>query len=114
MFVGVAECLSRWHNCAMLYTNAVNEAADETAAKFLEISFGIYPYKRRTSTGSTSLSGVLSYKGELFVQANNGDTIIPSLGILNSAGIHYEKLSNEELDNCVKLYTFKNFNNQNK
>ena len=114
MFVGVAECLSRWHNCAMLYTNAVNEAADETAAKFLEISFGIYPYKRRTSTGSTSLSGVLSYKGELFVQANNGDTIIPSLGILNSAGIHYEKLSNEELDNCVKIYTFKNFNNQNK
>ena len=72
----------------MLYTNAVNEAADETAAKFLEISFGIYPYKRRTSTGSTSLSGVLSYKGELFVQANNGDTIIPSLGILNSADIH--------------------------
>ena len=114
MFVGVAECLARWHNCAMLYTNAVNEAADETAAKFLEISFGIYPYKRRTSTGSTSLSGVLSYKGELFVQANNGETIIPSLGILNSAGIHYEKLSNEELDNCVKLYTFKNFNNQNK
>lgn len=114
MFVGVAECLARWHNCAMLYTNAVNEAADETAAKFLEISFGIYPYKNRKSSGSTSLSGVLSYKGELFVQDSHGGISIPSLGILNSAGIHYEKLSDNELENCVKLYTFKNFNNQNK
>lgn len=113
MFSGVGECLARWHNCAMLYTNAVNEASDETSEKFLEISFGLYPYKNRKSSSSTSLSGVLSYKGKMVLQGTDGYSIIPSLGILNSSGIKYVQLSEQELENCVKLYTFENFNCQN-
>lgn len=110
MFVGTAECLARWHNCATLYTNALHEAGSNPDP-FLEMSFALYPYKttnpadKKYSRSSTSVSGEITYAAKLdkniYVESN------PIVSILNSTGIKYKQLSKEEETNGCKVYTFK-------
>ncbi len=110
MFVGIAECLARWHNCATLYTNALHEAG-ETPDPCLEIAFALYPYKRTDpeskeyTRSSTSVSGVITYaaKAEQKIDPEN-DRLVT---ILNSKGITYEQLTKDEKTNGYKVYTFK-------
>lgn len=113
MFVGAAECLARWHNCATLYTNSVNEAkldseTECTTDSFLEISFAIYPFKKKDSHSSTSVSGEIAYLElpHMTITENKEKTAEP-LRILNSKGIKYVQLNNDELAQCSKHYVFR-------
>ncbi len=110
MFVGTAECLARWHNCATLYTNALHEAGAQKLDPYLEMSFALYPYKNTTNKNydnrsSTSVSGVITYatNGGYRIDEEN-DRLVT---ILNSKGIKYEQLTAEEKANGCKVYTFK-------
>lgn len=105
MFVGTAECLARWHNCATLYTNSVAETIKgERVDNKLEVSFGLYPSKGGPS--STSVAGVISYiqKPSFDKAAKDAPEIAQ---ILYSGSIAYEALNNEELLNCCKIYRMK-------
>jgi hypothetical protein len=100
MFVGTAECLARWHNCATIYTNSIHEAigSDNKTDNYLEISFGIYPFKDSKTSSSTSVSGEINYIDKPFQSAN----IVPNtVGILYSKGIKY---STVEKDKYCKIY----------
>lgn len=86
MFVGTAECLARWHNCATVYTNSIHEALanPNKTDNHLEIAFALYPYKGSNVSSSTSVSGEIDYAAEPFKAANidpNIDSIIYSPGI---------------------------------
>lgn len=115
MFVGVAECLARWHNCGTLYTNSVGEAQHEKMDKegkklvvdeYLEVSFGIYPYKQPGGSNSTSVSGNITYKLTV-----TPDMMLSSSGmdfmIIHSPGITTGDFTDEEIQNCCKIYEFK-------
>ena len=106
MFVGVAECLARWHNCGTLYTNSVGEAQHgETVDQYLEVSFGIYPFKKAESSSSTSVSGHITYKltptQDMMLSSSNQDVMI-----IHSQGIKMEDFSDEQIRNCCKIYEF--------
>lgn len=103
MFVGTAECLARWHNCATVYTNSIGSSP--TPDSNLEISFAIYPYKGTNVSSSTAVSGDITYEKKPFNarRANDEDMV----GILNSPGIEYTQFTEEELANCCKVYTVK-------
>lgn len=105
MFVGTAECLARWHNCATLYTNSVAETKKgERVDNKLEVSFGLYPSKGGPS--STSVAGVISYiEKPSFANAAKDASEIAQ--ILYSGSIAYEALKEEELLNCCKIYEMK-------
>lgn len=86
MFVGTAECLARWHNCATVYTNSIHEALanPNKTDNHLEIAFALYPYKGSNVSSSTSVSGEIDYAAEPLKAANldpNIDSIIYSPGI---------------------------------
>lgn len=100
MFVGTAECLARWHNCATVYTNSIHEASTNTEAadNHLEISFALYPYKGSKVASSTSVSGEIDYAAEPFEAANLNSDIV---SILYSKGIRYGTL--DESKYC-KIY----------
>ncbi len=91
MFVGTAECLARWHNCATVYTNSIHEALtnSDTIDNHLEISFAIYPHKGSKVTSSTSVSGEINYAAEPFKAANFDPNMV---SILYSKGIEYGTL----------------------
>lgn len=100
MFVGTAECLARWHNCATVYTNSIHEAGTDPTNldNHLEISFVLYPRKGSNVSGSTSVSGEINYAAEPFKTANlNADMV----SILYSPGIQYGTL--DENKHC-KIY----------
>ncbi len=109
MFVGTAECLARWHNCATVYTNAVSEAKSQvpTGDPYLEISFGLYPFKGKNVSSSTSVSGVISYLKSPFWIIKAAEAAEETPGeeqedqILYSKGIKYEEI--KEQDYC-KVY----------
>lgn len=108
MFTGTAECLARWHNCATLYTNSVAETGikEEEKDDKLEVSFAIYPFKG--GSGSTSLSGVITYISNPFESVQLQSSFEKGMvGILYSKGIKYEGLTKEELDACCKTYVIK-------
>lgn len=104
MFVGTAECLARWHNCATIYTNTIEEALISSEPdSHLEISFAIYPYKGAKVSGSTSVSGEIDYAKKPFeaIDLDGGGMV----SILYSKGIEYSSFTAEELKNCCKIYT---------
>jgi len=100
MFVGTAECLARWHNCATVYTNSIHEALanPDKTDNHLEISFALYPYKGSNVSSSTSVSGEINYAAEPFKAANFGPDIE---SIIFSPGIQYGTL--DESKYC-KIY----------
>ena len=98
MFVGTAECLARWHNCATVYTNSIHEAGTDKLDSHLEISFALYPRKGSKVTSSTSVSGEINYAAEPFKAANFDPNIV---SILYSPGITYGTL--DESKHC-KIY----------
>lgn len=98
MFVGTAECLARWHNCATVYTNSIHEAGTDKLDSHLEISFALYPRKGSNVTSSTSVSGEINYAEEPFKAANFDPNMV---GILYSHGITYGTL--DESKHC-KIY----------
>lgn len=102
MFVGTAECLARWHNCATVYTNSIGSSRSDP---HLEISFALYPFKGTEVKGSTSVSGQITYEKKPFEakKANTESTV----GILYSPGIEYTEFTEEELGSCCKVYTVK-------
>lgn len=103
MFVGIAECLARWHNCATVYTNSIHEAVlklDEPD-NHLEISFALYPYKGKNVSGSTSVSGEINYFTSPFVKSDIDPGFVT---ILYSKGIAYNPL--DESKYC-KIYEIK-------
>lgn len=109
MFVGVAECLARWHNCGTVYTNSVGEAQHEqTVDTYLEVSFGLYPFKKKGGSSSTSVSGDITYK--LTPTINMKADMEAALGpvmIINSKGITTGDFEDEEIKNCCKIYKLK-------
>lgn len=98
MFVGTAECLARWHNCATVYTNSIHEAGTERLDSHLEIAFALYPRKGSKVTSSTSVSGEINYAEEPFKAANFDPNMV---SILYSPGITYGTL--DESKHC-KIY----------
>lgn len=107
MFVGVAECLARWHNCGTLYTNSVGEAQHDGAVdEYLEVSFGIYPFKKAASSSSTSVSGDITYKltvtPDMMLSSSGMDVMI-----IHSPGITTGDFTDEEIENCCKIYELK-------
>lgn len=117
MFVGVAECLARWHNCATVYTNSISEAnrMDENGGKktdsFLEVSFGLYPDKECSS--STSVNGEITYIKNPFTLIENTDCtgeadsacdMILNFGILNTKKSLYKEITEDDLKHCCKVY----------
>lgn len=109
MFVGVAECLARWHNCGTLYTNSIGEAQHEGKVdEYLEVSFGLYPFKKAASSSSTSVSGHITYKltptQDMMLSSSNQDVMI-----IRSPGIKMEDFSDEQIKNCCKIYEFNTF-----
>lgn len=98
MFVGTAECLARWHNCATVYTNSIHEAGTDKLDSHLEISFALYPRKGSKVTSSTSVSGEINYAAEPFKAANFDPNMV---SILYSPGITYGTL--DESKHC-KIY----------
>ncbi len=98
MFVGTAECLARWHNCATVYTNSIHEAGTERLDSHLEIAFALYPRKGNKVTSSTSVSGEINYALEPFKTVNFDPNIV---SILYSPGITYGTL--DESKHC-KVY----------
>jgi len=110
MFVGAAECLARWHNCGTVYTNCISEALHGTDPdQYLEVSFGLYPYKKKDSSSSTSVSGNITYYKSPFVKLTEnleGDCF-SSNGIemiINSRGITTGAFTEEEIENFCKIY----------
>jgi len=100
MFVGTAECLARWHNCATVYTNSRGPLE---ADPHLEMSFAIYPFKKSDSRNSTAVSGEITYEKKPFeLRKADGENMV---GILFSPGIKYAEFTSEELENCCKIYT---------
>lgn len=106
MFSGTAECLSRWHNCATLYTNSIGEAYSGGGSidDKLEISFALYPYKNTKS--STSLSGEITYATIPFNGTTQRINNLP-YRIVYSKGIKYSSFTTEEIDNHCKIYKMK-------
>lgn len=104
MFVGVAECLARWHNCATLYTNSVAQTQKISGADDkLEVSFAIAPKKGVDSP--TSIAGEISYISNPFINQQN----LPeeAENILFSGELNYVALTQEELDRTCKSYEVK-------
>lgn len=103
MFVGTAECLARWHNCATVYTNSLAEGHPSSKAdQYLEISFALYPYKGTSVSSSTSISGEISYAMKPFEDMTvDGGPV----AILHSPGTKYIGFTDEEIQNCCKVYT---------
>lgn len=58
MFVGAAECLARWHNCGVVYTN--NVSCCESQKGLIELSFAITPFKAKSGSIS-SITGAICY-----------------------------------------------------
>ncbi len=110
MFVGAAECLARWHNCGTLYTNCISEAQHGTDPdQYLEVSFGLYPYKKENSSSSTSVSGNITYIKPPFANPTDnleGDWLPPDdiVMIINSRGITTGAFTEEEIENFCKIY----------
>lgn len=104
MFVGTAECLARWHNCATLYTNAISTAYDDKTGlpdNKTEVSFAIYPEKKIKSP--FSVSGQITYIEEpLKIIASSIQS--EPVSILASPGIKYEKFTEKEIENGCKCY----------
>ena len=100
MFVGTAECLARWHNCATVYTNSIHEALTnpDKIDNHLEISFALYPHKGSKVSSSTSVSGEINYAEEPFKAANFDPNRV---SIIYSPGIQYGTL--DESKYC-KIY----------
>lgn len=101
MFVGTAECLARWHNCATVYTNSIHEAIKDTQStdNYLEVCFALYPYKGSTISSSTSVSGKISYAHSPF----KATVFDPNLvSIINSKGIKYGEVKE---DQYCEVYT---------
>ncbi len=103
MFVGTAECLARWHNCATVYTNSIHEAGTnpEEADSHLEISFALYPYKGTNVSSSTSVSGEINYARNPFSISKLNSELER---IIFSPGIKYNGL---DADKCCKIYEIK-------
>lgn len=101
MFVGTAECLARWHNCATVYTNSIHEAGTDNPDRHLEIAFALYPYKGSNVSSSTSVSGEINYAAEPFEASDTNAEIVK---IIYSAGIKYGALDKNK--KC-KVYTIK-------
>lgn len=74
MFMGAAECLSRWHNCGVVYTNHIGicDSDDE----LIEVSFALTPFKSKIS-GTTSLTGVVCYRNCLIKPNGTYDSKMP-------------------------------------
>lgn len=100
MFVGTAECLARWHNCATVYTNSIHEALTnpDKIDNHLEISFALYPRKGSNVSSSTSVSGEINYAEEPFKAANFDPNMV---SIIYSPGIQYGTL---DKSNYCKIY----------
>lgn len=100
MFVGTAECLARWHNCATVYTNSIHEAlADpENPDNHLEVAFALYPHKGSGVSSSTSVSGEINYAEAPFETAAFDPNVV---SIIYSPGIQYGTL--DESQYC-KIY----------
>lgn len=100
MFVGTAECLARWHNCATVYTNSIHEALTDPDKPddHLEVAFALYPYKGSSVSGSTSVSGEINYAAAPFEAAAPAPGIY---SIIYSTGIRYGTL--DESKYC-KIY----------
>lgn len=107
MFVGTAECLARWHNCATVYTNSVAEAkrSGETDIH-LEVSFGLYPFKGQNASDSTSVSGEITYIKPPFPEKKTQEGMAQ---LLFSTGISYLSLEEDgdAITYCCKIYTLK-------
>ena len=104
MFVGTAECLARWHNCATVYTNSIAEGlpTGKKADQFLEISFALYPSKGPNESSSTSVSGEIAYAKKPFEEMAVNEGMV---AILHSLGTKYIGFSHDEIENCCKVYT---------
>lgn len=102
MFVGTAECLARWHNCATVYTNSVAETRSHGKPDtHLEVSFGLYPYKGEGINDTTLVKGVITYlKSPLKTETKEK----PLDQILSSDDVRYTELKDCELENCCKVY----------
>lgn len=74
MFIGSAECLSRWHNCGVVYTNHIEGCDSDN--ELIEVSFALTPYKA-TKSGSTSLTGVVCYRSDLINPKKSDDGKMP-------------------------------------
>lgn len=74
MFMGSAECLSRWHNCGVVYTNNISVCNSET--KLIEVSFALTPFKGEKA-GTTSLTGVVCYRNCLIKPNGSDEDIMP-------------------------------------
>lgn len=114
MFVGTAECLARWHNCATLYTNALHETGGDNPDPYLEMSFALYPSKTTKpaalnySRSSTAVNGVITYAAKIGDKnyEKNHKKNNPIVSILNSKGIKYHQLTDEEKTSGCIVYTF--------
>lgn len=100
MFVGTAECLARWHNCATVYTNSIHEAFanHENPDSHLEIAFALYPRKGSGVSSSTSVRGEINYAEAPFETAAYDPNIF---SIIYSPDIQYGTL--DESQYC-KIY----------
>lgn len=105
MFVGTAECLARWHNCATLYTNAISTAyKKDLPDDKSEISFAIYPQKN-PSIGPFSVSGEITYITDPFKKIITSSIQSEPVSILASPGIKHTVFTEEEIKNGCKCYT---------
>lgn len=103
MFVGTAECLARWHNCATVYTNSLADGHPSSGGDpYLEISFALYPYKGTDVSSSTSVSGEIDYAKKPFGSMTVDGGMV---SILYSKGIKYTTFTDDEIANCCKVYT---------
>ena len=106
MFMGAAECLSRWHNCGVVYTNHIGicDSDDE----LIEVSFVLTPFKSKIS-GTTSLTGVVCYRNCLIKPNGTYDSKMPILyQEINDydtvATYHLHKTGRVEFSPQVKLF----------
>ena len=102
MFVGTAECLARWHNCATVYTNSVAETGESASPDtHLEVSFALYPLKGKNVVGSTLVSGEITYIKLPFIIPDR-----PPKEIHDTDEVKYAALD-KDLENCCKIYDLK-------
>lgn len=105
MFVGTAECLARWHNCATVYTNSVAETGGSASPDtHLEVSFALYPHKGKNVADFTLVSGEITY---IKLPFNMPDMAQPPVRLLYSDEVEYAALTDDELKQCCKIYELK-------
>lgn len=103
MFVGTAECLARWHNCATVYTNSVAETGGSASPDtHLEVSFALHPLKGKNVVGSTLVRGEITYIKLPFNIPERQPTQLHE-----TDEVKYAALSDKELKNCCKIYELK-------